>query len=356
MNGCINKKFWEGKKVLVTGGAGFVGSNLCEFLIQYGAIVTVADNLERGTKDNLKNTIDKIEFVECDLMNLDNCLSVTKGQDIVMNLAAKACGVEYSVAHHGEMLMGNAVLGMNILEACRLNGVKKVLVVSSSCVYSDDAPTPTYEGDYIGIPEKVNEGYGWGKIMMEKQAMYYSKEYNMDIAIARPSNIYGVGDIYDGTKSHVIPSLINRILKKRLSKDDRPLLIWGSGNQSRAFIHRADVCCAFMLLVEHYACGDPVNVGHKNSTTIKELACHICDICGVEKDFRFDLSKPEGTFKKSVSCEKLESVTGFVPKTSFSQGLRDMVIDCARDFGQGEAFLANIIKGAYCIPNPNFYV
>jgi len=325
MNGLINKEFWEGTKVLVAGGAGFVGSKLCEVLLNYGAIVTVADNLERGSLENLRHIKDKISFIKCDLMYLDKCLEVTKSQDVVMNLAAKACGVEYSFKHHGEMLMGNAALGMNILEACRLNDVKRVLVVSSSCVYSDSSPVPTLESDYVGIPEQVNEGYGWGKIVMEKQAMYYSSEYGMKIAIARPSNIYGIGDIYDGSKSHVIPSLINRILLKKVTDDVSPLLIWGSGNQSRAFIHRDDVCVAFMLLVEHYVCGDPVNVGHKNSTTIKELASHICDICKVDKDFFFDLEKPEGTFNKSVSCEKLECVTGFIPSTSLIDGLREMV-------------------------------
>jgi|SaaInlV_165m_DNA_1040744.scaffolds.fasta_scaffold19747_3 nucleoside-diphosphate-sugar epimerase len=312
--------FWKDKRVLVTGGAGFIGSKLCELLVGAGSEVTVADNLERGTKENLSKVINDISFIETDLVFLDNCIEATKNVDIVMNLAAKACGIEYSKDHHGEMMTYNALIGMNVLEASRINQVKRVLVVSTSCVYPDDALFPTLENSYNGNPEGVNEGYAWGKIIMEKQAIYYSKEYDMDIAIARPSNVYGAGDLYDGEKSHVIPALIKRIVG-----GEDPVIIWGSGNQSRAFIHRDDVAKAFMLLTEKHAIGEPVNVGHENGTTIRDLAVKICQVSNLNPVLQFDTSKPEGAPKKSLSTDRLRSVTGFVPKTSINDGLREMI-------------------------------
>lgn len=316
------ESFWKDKRVMVTGGAGFIGSRLCEFLVDEGAIVSVADNLERGTKENLSNIIDKIKLLETDLSNIDNCIKATRGCNIVMNLAAKACGVEYSQTHHGEMLTYNALLGLNVLEACRINRVQRVLVVSTSCVYPDYANTPTKEKDFCHDPESVNDGYAWGKIIMEKQAEYYHKEYDMNIAIARPNNAYGAGDVFDGEKSHVIPALIDRIMK-----GENPITIWGSGKQSRAFIHRNDVAKAFMLLVEKYAKGVPVNVGHEKDITIADLAKKICEIIGVDRPFVFDTTKPEGSPKKSLSTVLLKNATGFSPETSIEDGLKEMIAE-----------------------------
>ncbi len=313
--------FWKGKRVVVTGGAGFIGSNLVRQLLDAGARVRVADNLERGRKENLREVWPQIEFMQVDLVSFDNCCSVTAGMEIVMNLAAKACGLEYSLSHHGEMLTYNTLLGFNVLEAARQNGVERVLVVSTSCVYPDNAEVPVREEAYTGLPEKVNEGYAFGKMNMESQARYYAREYGMKIAIVRPNNAYGSGDIWDGEKSHVIPALIKRVLD-----GENPVVVWGSGNQSRAFVHVQDVAKAFMLVTERYAVADPVNVGHENETTIGELARKICEFTGRSPELFFDRSKPEGTPRKSLSSEKLRLATGgYVPDTQIDVGLREMV-------------------------------
>jgi nucleoside-diphosphate-sugar epimerase len=319
---------WEGKKVLVTGGAGFVGSKLCEMLIERGAIVSVADNLERGSKENLGEYLGEIEFHEVDLSCIENCKVVTKGIDVVMNLAAKACGVEYSATHHGEMLTYNALIGLNVLEACRINNVDRVLVVSTSCVYEDAAPVPTVEYHFAHSPERANDGYAWGKIISEKQAEYYHREYGMKVSIARPSNIYGVGDRFDSEKSHVIPAIIDRVLN-----GEDPLLIWGSGEQSRAFIHRDDVAEAFILLTGGKCFGKPVNVGESQDIKIKDLARKICDIAGISPDFKFDTSKPQGAFRKSVSINRLQDETGYLPKYSLHGGLKEIVDQAKKERG-----------------------
>ena len=313
--------FWQGRKVLVGGGAGFIGSYLCRMLVEAGATVAVADNLERGRKENLASIWDQIVFHQMDLTSLDNCLRVTQGVNTVFNLAAKACGVEYSQHHHGEMMTYNALLGLNLLEAARQNHVERFLVVSTSCVYPEDAEIPIREEAFTGVPEKINEGYALGKIAAEQQAAYFAKEYGMKIVVARPNNAYGAGDVWDGEKSHVIPALIKRVLD-----GEDPLVAWGSGQQSRAFVHARDIARAFMLLVEHHADPAPINVGHENETTIAEVVRMICDFSERHPRIVFDTSKPEGALRKSLSSARLKKATGgFTPEVSIEKGLREMV-------------------------------
>jgi len=316
-----DKTFWKSKKVLVAGGAGFIGSYLVEQLLDAGAIVSVADNLERGRKENLATVWDRITFHQVDLTSLANCLTATEGMDVVMNLAARACGLEYSQSHHGEMLTYNTLLGFAILEACRQQNVDRVLVVSTSCVYAEDLPVPLAENSFTGLPEKVNEGYGLGKIALEQQAQYYAREYDMKIAIARPNNAYGARDVWDADKAHVIPALIKRVLD-----GEDPVVVWGSGNQTRAFVHARNIAKAFMILVELYAEGDPVNVGHDRETSIAELVHTICRLADKTPEIVFDTTKPEGAPRKALSADKLREVTGgFVPSTPLEEGLREMV-------------------------------
>jgi len=155
----MTKTYWNSKKVLVAGGAGFIGSYLVELLIDDGAKVTVADNLSRGCLENLSGVMDKISFHNVDLRYLSRCEQVCSGQNIVLNLAAPAFGVEYSMNHHGEMLTDVTTIGFNLLEAARRQNIRRFLVVSSSCVYPDDADVPTKENEAIrGVPETVNKG------------------------------------------------------------------------------------------------------------------------------------------------------------------------------------------------------
>lgn len=338
--------FWKDRKVLITGGAGFIGSHVARLLVAAGAKVRVVDNLERGRKENLDSIQGQIEFHQLDLTSLDNCLNATAGMDVVLNLAARACGLEYSQTHHGEMFTYNALLGLNVLEAARQNHVERVLVISTSCVYPDDAEVPIREDAYTGVPESVNRGYALGKIAAEQQALYYAREYGMKIAIARPNNAYGPGDIWDGEKSHVIPALIKRVLD-----GEDPVVAWGSGNQSRAFVHVDDIAQCLLLLTEHYACADPVNVGHERETTIAELLRMICRMTGRTPELRFDRSKPEGAPRKSVSSAKLRKAIGRVPETPLEVGLQAMVDWYVGNYRQATSPsppLVTIVTPVYC--------
>jgi GDP-L-fucose synthase len=161
--------FWKEKRVLVTGGARFIGSYLVKLLAEQQPDVHVADNLERGRLENLQSRWDDITFIQGDLRDPAICREVTANQDVVMNLAAKVTGIEYNRYHHGDMFTSNILINTNVLEAARLNGVKRYLTVSTACIYPLDVkvPTPESEGG-LGWPEPTNEGYGWAKRMAEQ--------------------------------------------------------------------------------------------------------------------------------------------------------------------------------------------
>ena len=314
--------FWKNKKVLVTGGAGFIGSYLVELLVEDSAIVTVADNLERGNLDNLKDIKNKINFINTDLRNYENCKLVCKDQEIVLNLAAKVTGIEYNRTHQRDMFESNISLQIYPLKASYEVGVKRFCQVSTACIYPHDAIVPTKETEgERGTPEPTNEGYGWAKRMGEKLAEYYAKETDIEIVILRPFNAYGQRDYYDVKTSHVIPALIKKVID-----GDNPVEVWGSGNQSRVFVHAKDIALGIKLVAEKYPKPDPVNIGHDKETTIKELLKKIQNITNIHNPVFFNTNMPEGYPRRSADTTKLKKITdGFVPTISLEDGLKEMI-------------------------------
>jgi GDP-L-fucose synthase len=314
--------FWQDKYLTVTGGAGFIGSYVVEQLVAAGAKVTVIDNLESGRLQNLETVWKEITFIQGDVTVTEHCRTWFAGQEVVLNLAGRAPGVGFSHLNHESQLGRNLLIGSSVLEGARQAGVHRVLVVSSSCVYPDDAPVPTPELPlFTGEPERVNAGYGWAKRYQELQAHYYADHFGMEIALARPFNSYGVRDMTLDERSHVIPALI-----KRLLSDAPELTVWGSGRQTRSFIHANDVAAGLLLLTEHYAICDPVNVGHDREICIKDLVALLMDLSGIRKPVVFDISKPEGCLRKAADMTKLRRVTGgFTPQTDLRTGLEEML-------------------------------
>lgn len=318
----MTNNYWNNKKVLVAGGAGFIGSYLVELLLAENAQVTVADNLSRGRMENLSAVKDLISFRNVDLRYLHQCEQVCSGQDVVINLAAPAFGISYSMTHNGEMLTDVTRISFNLLDAAQRHSIRRFLVVSSSCVYPDDAGVPTKEDEALqSTPETVNVGYGWGKRMVELQGQYYAREYGMEIAIARPFNGYGPREPFELEKAHVMPALIKKVLN-----GDDPIIVWGSGNQTRSFVHGKDLARGLKLITKHYATADPVNVGHDRETTIRELIERILAITDRKVNLVFDTTKPEGAVRKSADVTKLKEVThGFIPQITLDEGLEEMI-------------------------------
>lgn len=311
--------FFSAKRVLVTGGAGFIGSHLVEELIKRGASVRVTDSLQHGKLENLASCFDKIEFVKANLLSLEECLKVCKDIDIVFNLAAKVAGVSYNVQHSAEMFWVNSMINLNMLEAARRKNVERFLVVSSVCVYPryPRIPTPETEG-FKDDPEPANLGYGWAKRVAELQARLYFEEYGMKIGIVRPANTYGPRDYFDLEEGHVIPALIRKIL----SGSDM-IIVWGTGEQSRTFIYVTDVVEGMLLAMEKYPKPDPINIASDEEIKIKDLVFLIAGLAR-RKNIKviFDPNKPMGQPRRALDTTKAKKLLGFKPKVPLEEGLK----------------------------------
>lgn len=313
--------FWYNKKVLVTGGAGFTGSYVVELLVSKNAIVTVVDNLENGDLNYLNKVKDKITFLQEDMRDLKKAKTVCRGQEIVLNLAAKVGGVDFNRQHLGTMFRDNVMINTNVLEAAREAQVERFLVVSSACVYPRycTIPTPEIEGSKDN-PEPTNEGYGWAKRVGEIQGRLYAQEFGMKIGIARPYNTYGPRDHFEIEKSHVIPALI-----KRIYDGENPLNIWGDGEQSRSFVYVTDVARGLLEVAEKYSIADPLNIGSNEEIKIKELVKLIIKLSGKNLKLYFDTTKPAGQPRRNCDNAKIKEKIGFNTQVSLKEGIQETI-------------------------------
>lgn len=321
-------EFWQGKKVLVTGGAGFIGSHVVEKLVARGATVSVLDTLENGSEKNLEPVKDAVTLITASASKLDEALAAAKGQDVVMNLAARVGGIEYNRTHQATMMRDNLLIGTIMLEAARQAGVKHFLAVSSACVYPRDSsiPTPESEG-FKDEPEPTNGGYGWAKRMAETLARYYAEEFGLAVGIVRPYNCYGPRDHYDPAVSHVIPALIRRVVKK-----ENPLIVWGSGQQTRAFLYVEDLAEGMILAVERQPGPDPINLGTDEEISIADLTQLMLKISGQDLELQFDTTKPDGSPRRNSDNTRSKELLSFTPTTPLREGLQ-RTIDWYRMYG-----------------------
>lgn len=312
--------FWDGKKVLVTGGGGFIGSHLVEQLTAAGrdVKVTVADDFSNGDEENLAAVAKLAKVEKADLRDPAACARLCRGQQVVLNLAARVGGVGYNAAHPATMFRDNVRLATFIIEAAQKAGVERFLAVSSACVYTRHCPVPTPETEgFVGWPEDTNEGYGWAKRMAEFEAAAYHKEFGLRVAIARPYNCYGPRDHFDPEVSHVIPALIRRVLD-----GEDPIRVWGDGTQTRAFLYVDDFARGLLMTVERYAECDPVNIGTDEEVSIKDLIHKVRDLCGSKAAIEFDASKPSGQPRRNCDTRKAKEKVGFEARVRLDDGLR----------------------------------
>ncbi len=309
--------FWPGKRVAVTGGAGFIGSHACELLLARGAQVTVIDQPAPHKAERLREIRDRLRVIETDLWALDDALRAIEGHDIVLHLAATVGGIRFNATHQGTMLRDNLLLGLNVLEAARRHRVDRVLLVSSACVYPRQCaiPTPESEG-FRDLPEPTNLGYGWAKRTLELLGQTYAEEFGMRVAVARPYNTYGPRDHFDSPDAHVIASLI-----KRLADGENPLRVWGSGEQSRSFIYVTDVARGMLELIERHPQPDPVNLGTEEEVTIRQLVEMLVRLSDHPVDVVFDPSRPSGQPRRNCDTSKAKRVIGFDAQVRLEDGL-----------------------------------
>jgi nucleoside-diphosphate-sugar epimerase len=311
---------FSGQKIVVTGGAGLIGSFLVERLAAAGARVIVADDFSKGCREYLANVLDSIEIREGDLETLPAMKRALAGADIVFHLASRAYGIGYSTGRHLAILQHNERITNNLIEVLGRSPVGWLLVTSSSCVYPDDGPDTLPELPlYTGEPEFANWGYGWSKRFLEQKSLMLARETGIPLTIVRPFNIYGERYSWVGDASQAIPMLVKKVMD-----GIDPVPIWGSGTQRRNYLHAKDCADAMAGVVEHEFRGT-VNIGTEETVTLMELAEAICRAAGREPRLSTDTSKPEGRRVKSASSMLLRrACPGFTASIPLAEGLERM--------------------------------
>lgn len=295
-----------GKKILITGGAGFLGSFVVERL------------LERGVKEE---NIFIPRSKDFDLRKAENCEKVVRGQNIIIHLAANVGGIGYNQARPAELFYDNIMMGVNMIHAAKEAHVEKFLAVGTICSYPKFTPVPFREEDFWnGYPEETNASYGLAKKMLVVQAQAYRAQYGFNAITLLQVNLYGPRDNFDLSSSHVVPALIRKAVDARRSGKDY-IDVWGTGSATREFLYVEDAAEGIVLALEHFNKPDPVNLGSGMEISIKGLAEKICKLAGFAGEVRWDTSKPDGQPRRMLDVSKAEKEFHFKAQTSFDEGL-----------------------------------
>ena len=302
--------FWEGKKILVTGGAGFLGTHIVGRLTSLGV-----------AQSNIRVT----HRVQLDLRKWEDCINAVNGIDLVIHLAAKVGGIGFNKEQPGTLFYENALMGIQLMEAARQEDVEKFIAVGTVCAYPKFTPVPFREDQlWNGYPEETNAPYGLAKKMLLVQAQAYRAQYGFNAIYVLPVNLYGPGDTFDPSRSHVIPALIKKMVDAR--REGKPeVTVWGTGRPTREFLFVEDAAEGILLAAERYGKPEPVNLGSGSEITIKELASEISRLVGYNGRIVWDATKPDGQPRRLLDTSRAREEFGFRAKTSLSVGLKKTI-------------------------------
>lgn len=309
---------WEGCKVLVTGGAGFIGAHLVRKLLDVGSEVYVADNFSRGRKENIAPYLNQITLYSVDLTKLENCLLATEEVDHVFHLAASVGGIHYIRKENVGGSTPSLLMNTNMLEACRMNNVERCLFASSACVYREKSQEINRFKEEEALPANPLTTYGWAKLMGEIQCRSYYLDYGIKSSVVRIFNAFGEKENLDPRWSHVIPSL----LRKAILYPREGFTIFGDGKQERGFLYVQDCVHGLLLSMEKIEDADPINLGSEEVVSIKSLAQKIIRLSGKAISLKFDPSGPRGTHKYCADTARMKKVLGWSPEVSLDEGLK----------------------------------
>jgi len=296
-----------GRRVVVTGGAGFLGR------------AVVARLRESGVTDVVVPRSADYDLRERDAVRR---LLADARPEVVIHLAAVVGGIGANRANPGRFFYENAIMGIELMEQSRLAGVAKFVGVGTVCSYPKFTPVPFREDDiWNGYPEETNAPYGLAKKMLLVQGQAYRAQYGFDAIHLVPVNLYGPGDNFDPASSHVIPALIRKCLEAR-DRGDAFVEVWGTGAASREFLYVDDAAEGIALATERYDGDEPVNLGVGHEITIRELVEKIARLSGFEGEIRWDATKPDGQPRRALDTSRARERFGFVAHTSFEDGLR----------------------------------
>jgi len=299
--------FWADKRILVTGGAGFLGSFLVEHL------------QNRGVD---KEQIGLPRSKDLDLRRWECCVKAVKDVDIVIHLAAKVGGIGFNRRYPATLFYDNAIMGIQLMEAARQEGIAKFVVVGTVCAYPKYTPVPfTEENLWNGYPEETNAPYGLAKKMLLVQAQAYRQQYGFNAIFLLPVNLYGPRDNFDLESSHVIPAVIRKFTEA-IREQKQDVVVWGTGAASREFLYVEDAAEGILLATERYNKLEPVNLGAGFEITIKDLVTLIADLTSFEGKIVWDRSKPDGQPRRCLDVTKAAKEFGFKAKTDFREGLK----------------------------------
>ena len=302
--------FWSDKKILVTGGAGFLGSRVVEKLKPRGC----TDIFVPRSRD-----YDLVRY--SDILRLHSEVR----PDIVIHLAARVGGIGANQENAGQFFYDNLMMGAQLMEVSRLSGVQKFVAIGTICAYPKFTPVPFKEEDlWNGYPEETNAPYGLAKKMLLVQAQAYRQQYGFNAIYLLPVNLYGPGDNFDLETSHVIPAMIRKCVEAvRANRNE--IVLWGTGTPTREFLYIDDAAEGIVLAAEKYDGADPVNLGSAVQIRIKDLAELIAGITGFKGEILWDRTKPDGQPRRLLNTSRAEEVFGFRAKTSLEEGLRKTV-------------------------------
>jgi GDP-L-fucose synthase len=297
--------FWNGKRVTVTGGAGFLGSFVVEKLRAENATVFVPRS------------------ADYDLVDRDACkrLVADSRPEVMIHLAAQVGGIGANRDNPGRFLFANAMMGLQLIEECRLGGVPKFVATGTICAYPKFAAIPFKEDDlWSGYPEETNAPYGIAKKMMSVQSLAYREQYGMNSVVLYPVNLYGPRDNFDLQTSHVIPAMIRKCVDAR-ELNAPEVVFWGDGSPTREFLYVEDAAEGLLLAAERYDSSDPVNLGNGEEISIRDLAGHIARATRYEGRFVWDATKPNGQPRRRLDVTRARERFGFVARTPFDRGV-----------------------------------